>query len=68
MVVVEKGGVYSSKEIEEVITDRLWPRFECATCGGTHLAAIRKIRDSLQGGHFEFVDAECPQAPGEKTE
>jgi len=68
MVVVTKGGMYNPKEMEEIVVEKLWPRFECAACGGTHLAAVRKIRDSLQGGVFEFVDAQCPQASGETTE
>jgi hypothetical protein len=36
-----------------------WPKAQCKVCGKMHLAAIRKIVDTLQGGEFEFVEPEC---------
>ncbi len=60
------GSEHNTQEIEEIIMDNRWPKADCRVCGGVHLAAIRKIRDTLQGGEFQFVEPECPNVPAEK--
>lgn len=63
---VKFGHLYNTQEIEEIITENKWPNVTCKACGGEHIAAIQKARDSQQGGEFEFVPPECPQHPAEK--
>jgi|AP12_2_1047962.scaffolds.fasta_scaffold18527_1 hypothetical protein len=65
MVDVRKGGIYNAWEVHQIISEDKWPMLECKTCGASHLAAIRKNRDSRQGGEFEFVEAECANRPTE---
>jgi hypothetical protein len=60
MLEVRKGGVYNAFEVKQIISEDKWPMLDCKACGGSHIAAIRKIRESQQGGEFEFVEAECP--------
>jgi hypothetical protein len=62
------GHPYNPQQIEDIIMENRWPNVRCKVCGGMHFAAIRKIMNTLQGGEFEFVDPECPNAPAEKRE
>ncbi len=62
---VRLGNEYNPQDIEDIINANLWPSLDCKVCGEKHLAAIRKTRDSKQGGEFEFVEAECPNRPAE---
>lgn len=54
------GSQHNPSEIENIIMTKRWPKAQCKVCGKMHLAAIRKIVDTLQGGEFEFVEPECP--------
>ncbi len=65
---VRKGAVYNAFEVKQIVVEKKWPMLDCKTCGGSHLAAIRKVRESQQGGAFDFVEAECPNRSGEAQE
>lgn len=62
------GQHYNVKQIEEAIQSDRWPSVECKACGGSHPAAIRKVQDTQEGGVFEFVAPECPNAQAETRE
>jgi len=54
------GSRHNAEEIEEIILSNRWPQAQCKACGKMHVAAIRKVLDTPQGGEFEFVEPECP--------
>jgi hypothetical protein len=57
------GSQHNQQQMEDIITEKRWPKVLCKVCGETHLAAIRKVMETKQGGEFEFVEPECPNRP-----
>lgn len=57
------GSQHNATIIEEIILQKRWPKAQCKICGKMHDASIRKVRNSEQGGEFQFCEPECPDAP-----
>jgi len=57
------GSQHNAFEIEEIIMQKRWPKFECKTCGKKHDASLQKLHNSETGGQFRFCEADCPDAP-----
>lgn len=61
---VSVGSQHNSADIETIINEDRWPKAECKVCGESHLCAIMKVVDTLEGGEYKFVESECPNRPG----
>ena len=57
------GSQHNASEIEDIIMQKRWPKFECKTCGKLHDASLEKLYNSQAGGQFRFCEAPCPDAP-----